>query len=87
MGWNLLEVYNFLLFVLLTVLIMATSTTNSSSNSVHTNHVTTEVIMPSVNVDQSYIFYTVNTVFIPTGERLKIRTDFDVTRIYNSHTP
>jgi hypothetical protein len=70
---------------------MATSTTNSSTNSIHTNHVTTDVIvdiiMPSVNVDQPYISYTVNTVSNLIGERLKIRTDFDVTRIHDSHTP
>jgi hypothetical protein len=91
MRWNLVEIYNFLLSVLLTVLMMAASTTNSSTNYIHTNHVTTDVIvdiiMPSVNVDQPYISYTVNTVSNPIGERLKIRTDFDVTRIRNSHTP
>lgn len=90
MGWILVEVYNFLLFVLLTVLIMATSTTNSSSTSIHQNHVTTDVIadiiMPSVNVNQPHIFYTVNTDFIPAGEGLKIRAGFDVKRIHNSHT-
>jgi len=90
MGWILVEVYNFLLFVLLTVLIMATSTTNSNSTSIHPNHVTADVIadiiMPSVNVDQPHIFDIVNTVFIPAGEGLKIRAGFDVKRIHNSHT-
>ena len=89
MGWILVEVYNFLLFVLLAVLIMAASTTNISSNSILPNHVTTDVIadmiISSVNVYQPQIFYTVNTVFIPAGERLKIRADFDVKRIHNSH--
>jgi hypothetical protein len=69
---------------------MATSTTNSSSTSIHPNHVTTDVIadiiMPCVNADQPYIFYTVNTVFIAAGEGLKIRAGFDVKRIHNSHT-
>jgi len=77
MGWILVEVYNFLLSVLLTVLIMVTSTTNSSSNSIHPNHITTDVIayiiMPSVTVDQLHIFHTINTVFLPAGEGLKIR--------------
>lgn len=90
MGWILVEVYNFLLFVLLTVLIMATSTTNSSSTSIHPNHVTTDVIadimMPSVNVDQPHILYTVNTIFIRAGEGLKIRAGFDVKRNHTSHT-
>jgi hypothetical protein len=76
MGWILLEVYNFPLFVLLTVLIMATSTTNSNSAYIHTNHIKTDVIedtdIPSVNVDQPHIFYTVNTVFISAGEGLKL---------------
>lgn len=89
-GWILLEVYIFRSFVLLTVLIMATSTTNSSSTSIHPNHFTTDVIadiiMPSVNVDQLRISYTVNTVYIPAGEGLKIRAGFDVTRIHISHT-
>ena len=87
MGWILVEVYNFLLFVLLTVLIIVTSTANSSSTSDHTRHVTTDVIvdivMPSVNVDQTHISYTVNTIFIPVGEGLKIRAGFVVRRIYN----
>jgi hypothetical protein len=90
MGWILVEVYNFLLFVLLTVLIMATSRTNSSATSIYPNHVTIDVladiIMPSVNVDQLHIFYTVNTVFNPAGEGFKIRTGFDMKRIHNSHT-
>jgi hypothetical protein len=89
MGWILVEVYNFLLFLLLAVLIMATSTTNRSSTSIHPNHVTAgvtaDIITPSVNVDQQHIFYTVNTVFIPAGEGLKIRAGFDVKRIHNSH--
>jgi hypothetical protein len=90
MSWILVKVYNFLLFVLLTVLIMAASTTNSSPNSIHPNHVTTDfiadIIMSSVNVDQPRIFYRVNTVFIPAGEGLEIRVGFDVKRIHNSHT-
>lgn len=90
MRWILVEVHNFLLFVLLAVLIMATSTTNNNSPSVHPNHVTVDVIadiiMPSVNVDQPHIFYTVNTFFIPAGEGLKIRSGFDVKRIHNFHT-
>jgi len=90
MRWILLEVHNILLFVLLAVPIMATSTTNSSSPSIHPNRVTADVtadiIMPIVNVDQPHIFYTVNTVFIPAGEGLKIRANFYVKRFHNSHT-
>jgi len=90
MRWILVEVYNFPLFMLLAVLIIATSTTNSRSPSTHPNHVTANVIaditMPSVNEDRSHILYTVNTVFIPAGEGLKIRAGFDLKKIHNSHT-